>query len=270
MKTHGLVGFFDILGYQNIINNNELEDVVVIISEIINKNPGVVKESLKNYFPEGYNDSFVQGIKIELISDSLLLLFPIEGLKELKLSDIIKGTISFLEYVSLLTEAMFDKGLPLRGAVGYGNYYIDQKIFAGKCIIDCYRIAEELNLSGVVMKNDIYNAIIDLSYMNKEGDEIIIDNKSADKIKKELTQYMLGRWFKYLVPTKSQEIECYIGKWYISDTTIDVRQEVYESFSCHKKNIDNKTQQKLLNTELSIRAMVVHEKNMKKNNSKQE
>ena len=46
MSEYGLVGFFDILGYQNIIDNNKIEDTSTIIADIIHTLPSSVKDNL--------------------------------------------------------------------------------------------------------------------------------------------------------------------------------------------------------------------------------
>ncbi len=42
---------------------------------------------------------------------------------------------------------MFEEGLPVRGAIAFGDYVFVQNVFAGKPIVDAYTLAESLDLA---------------------------------------------------------------------------------------------------------------------------
>lgn len=122
----GFIGFFDILGYQNIIENKEIEEVAIIIFEIMNKLKESVKSALKGLIPEGESrqDFTVEMEKINwlIISDSILLSYEMDS----KTSPSIKmyKRITFLLHVAMLLRFTFNKGLPLRGAIDIGRFFI--------------------------------------------------------------------------------------------------------------------------------------------------
>ena len=271
MTKYGLVGFFDVLGYQSIIDNNEIEDVIKIITNIIKKIPEQIKKILVHFFKKSDidYDLFINSIKINIISDSILLSY---SLNEMSISYRPTCVIFFTAYVSILTSQMFYNGLPIRGAIGCGDYYLDENSFAGKCIIDCYRISETLNLSGVVISDEVYLKLFNIFNLIKEGEDIIeIVGDMNSEVYDEMIQktnilkdfymkFSTKYFFKYLVPTKTGEEKLYILNWpYNEKKYIDIRQKVFESFSAHKKDISISVQNKLLNTEFVIRTMIIHE-----------
>ena len=82
MAQRGMVAFFDILGYQDIIDNNLIEEVAKIISDILLKLPSGTKERLlAELIDEGEYKEVVKNvldsIGYRVISDSLLLVCEI-------------------------------------------------------------------------------------------------------------------------------------------------------------------------------------------------
>jgi len=245
--TTGIVGFFDILGYQNIIDNNEIGIVSSLISETLTKLPSKVKADVSNEFSGKVKqiiESYFTLIQTRLISDSILISVPIriEG------SDVDQDTcirytwILLLYYAARLTKEMFDSGLPIRGAIDYGEYYLDNHCFAGKPIIDCYRLSEQLEMSGVVLSEAAYKHYLD-----------IMSAKEHAAFKN------IG--IEYLVPIKNNtEVRMFMLDWYKFDKLefTDIRQEVYKSFRGHNKDIQQKVISKVVNTEFAIRALFIN------------
>lgn len=248
MTNNGLVGFFDILGYQNIVDNNEINTVSQIVSETLLKMPETAKKKLSEMLSQSSamrdhvdvaNEIIDKYIKIRLISDSILISVDVEH----DGSNTEKAVLLvFVVYSSVFVAEMFDVGLPVRGGIDYGEYYLDNLCFAGKPIINSYRMAEGLDLSAVVLS--------DYAAEHVQGK---VDAKSWDSL-----------FIKYLIPFKEGERLMYILNWYGWGLRYkkkeDISQMVYESFSGHNKDIGNKVHKKLINTEMSIRAMLVHGK----------
>ena len=71
----GLVGFFDILGYQQIIDNNDIAIAARLISTAIISLPGKVKSVLTGRFSAGNRsaiESDLSAIECRVISDSIV------------------------------------------------------------------------------------------------------------------------------------------------------------------------------------------------------
>jgi len=151
MAQAGIVAFFDIMGYQNIIDNNDIGPVTQIISGTLKKLPSQVEHSVKLLY-EGEMRTYAEAeifshIETRLISDCLLISGPIADGHPRRMM----FCWAFILYVRQLCYNMFRSGLPVRGAVDCGTFYLDGTCFAGKPIINCYRLAAQLNLSGVVL-----------------------------------------------------------------------------------------------------------------------
>jgi hypothetical protein len=150
MRT-GLVGYFDILGYQSFLENNEEEDAARLVLTVLNGIPGKIHEdllkTLKNDTRDGANpekDGYLADIAKSLhhlfISDSIFLTMPC---KEVTLDH----WFTFHFFAILLCFDMFMQGLPVRGAILFGKYMLGGTSLAGKTIVDVYRLANSLDLA---------------------------------------------------------------------------------------------------------------------------
>jgi hypothetical protein len=241
MALQGLVGFFDILGYQNIIDNNTIDEVSEIISQLLLKLPddarvelteslaGEGRESLRNKMKE---------LKARMISDSILLVFPVD-VKEGRLERLKYFTL-FKAYVDRLLTYTFIAGLPMRGAIDFGEYFLEEDCFAGKPIINCFRLGQSLDFSGCVMTEGCREAVLGmLDGMVREG--------------KHLDASFFG--YDYLCPLRGQGYKKSLLLSWGSDMydDRDIRQTVFEAFKDHNKDIGADVVGKIANTEMMIR-----------------
>lgn len=247
----GLVAFFDILGYQNIIQNNEIERVSSLISGTLTKLPELVKKSVKEQLNkdlqslsessrENLDTKYLSKIETRLISDSILssVVFKLDPKS-------IASSLQcwlFLLYVARLVREMFNIGLPVRGAIGFGKFFIEGQCFAGMPIIDCYRIAQQLEFSGVVLTDESYK---ELKKVNAEAPYVLSPIEG----------------FLYLVPQHNGDEKMFILDWWEHEKdNADIRQLVFESFRKHNKDVAEGALKKLRNTEFSIRAFIQRKK----------
>jgi len=128
---------------------------------------------------------------------------------------------------------MFDFGLPLRGAITRGSFVVQGTCFAGKAIVDAYKLADGLNFAGAVISPEL-----------------------SDWSKKIMGQASYAALFHqpYLVPRKEKDpcIEEILNvaatypherKW-----DGDIWQLVHECFEKHKKTIGEGVPDKIENT----------------------
>ena len=54
-----------------------------------------------------------------------------------------------------LIDHMFEEGLPVRGAISHGKYFVNEQSVAGKSIIDALSLAQKINLSAETELIDI-------------------------------------------------------------------------------------------------------------------
>lgn len=252
MAKQGLVGFFDILGYQNIIDKNSIDDVSLIITDVLIRLHESVIERLESplqNIPKVVDllRSLTNGIQAKLISDSILLVLPTQK------DDLEKGPLKllpepqglfimyfiFTTYVSVLLKLTFEKGLPLRGAIDFGDFFLEGNCFAGKPIIDCYRLGSRLDFSGCVMTTSCRDRLLQL--LTEKNDFNL-----------ELSDF----GYDYHCPCKNQSYEpLFLIRW-LYNTVLqitDLRQYVYEAFKEHNKDIGVGVYDKMVNTELTLR-----------------
>ena len=246
MKT-GIVGFFDILGYQNIINNNEIEKTANIISDVILNLPEKVKvkqskayekiaSEIKNEAVKKVIQKAVDMIKPQIISDSILITLPIKDKEYAEAGDFF--WMVYLFYSCLLLEESFNSGLPLRGAIDFGQYYTNKDCIAGKTIINGYMLSNQLEFSGCTLCE---NADKEISSFKKTDSFGMLELYIAD----------------YLAPMKNgiEKRSCLLN-WIAARTKekpFDVRQYTLEAFHMHNKDIPLNAFQKVNNTENILR-----------------
>ncbi|MHA2032708.1 MAG: hypothetical protein ACW99Q_25340, partial [Candidatus Kariarchaeaceae archaeon] len=183
----GLIGFFDILGYQQMLLNNEVERTSHLIVDVIaNIPPEVVKNLLgdhslieeeglktRQYLDKFWTDIITEEIGWLLFSDSILVSLPLDLSEDRFFYGV--RFFAFLHVCAFLTRQMFDKGLPLRGALSYGDFFIQDTYFAGQPIIESYQASESLELSGCVLTKSFENILNEL-------ENYIIQNKYENEI----------------------------------------------------------------------------------------
>lgn len=241
MASQGLVGFFDILGYQNIIDNNTIDDVSGIISRVLLKLPECVMEEMSRPFKDDHEQfvflkKSISGLESRLISDSILLVFPVDPALDARGKLI--SFLLFTNYVAELLNLTFSQGLPTRGAVDFGEYFLEGHCFAGKPIINCYRLGNSLDFAGCVMTTRCRDEVVSL--LAADG-QINIGLNSFG--------------YDYLCPCKGNSYErLLMVRWFrnIAKTT-DLRQSVFEAFKAHNKDIGPGVESKITNTEFTLR-----------------
>ena len=147
LPTNGLVAFFDVLGYKDIISNNEISEAVRIIRNLLFKIPKKFEQEFPTF--QHIEKSLLPSHLI--FSDSILIYTPLDsppfgdqGYKDM-VSD------RFVHYCREMLAYSFLAGLPLRGAIARGDYYIKDSCFAGKPIVEAYTLGNLLDLSGCAL-----------------------------------------------------------------------------------------------------------------------
>ncbi len=150
---YGIVAFFDILGYRNLVLNNKIEKTASIVLEIIDKLPSFVRSNVLWAIPrvdsQEIANNILNQISWKIFSDTIFTCLPLEknGIKPL---DIMKWGIFLASCLSLQRYA-FDEGLPLRGAISTGYYFLKDNCFVGKPVIDAYDLCQEQDWAGGVL-----------------------------------------------------------------------------------------------------------------------
>ncbi len=238
----GLVGFFDILGYQSFLENNSASESALSVLDIINDTP---KQAKANIEKATKADPDFEGVS--------------KALTHLVFSDTIVFTLAYPEnasadwvylariYLSVcsswLTSAMFENGLPIRGVLHEGEFIIKEHCLAGKAIVEAYQLCSLLDFSGVVLSKSLGKSFI---ASQKAG---AIGNDSLPL-------------FNYLAPLKDgSEMKLVHANW-LSYLTVregfkkDAEGYVLSAFWAHQKDCPKSVDQKVHNTVKVMRKML--------------
>jgi len=260
----GLVGFFDILGYQQMLLANDVSSTARIVVDVLSEVPdNVIAGLLEDHGLERADDlaswpeyaRYFQGLVREemdwlLFSDSILVSLPLDADEDIFLL----GTrvVGFVEVCAVLLRQMFDVGLPLRGGVSFGEFFIQDTYFAGQPIIDAYRHSESLDLSGCVLAPSVER-------MYGQMKQHAVDAEYEESVRGMLDQLCV----RYLVPKKRDRVETgSMVNWvnlpmrFFDGLPSDIREYVYSSFVAHNKDVAPAVQPKIDNTEAFVRKVV--------------
>jgi hypothetical protein len=245
----GFLGFFDILGYKSLLTNNDPKEIAKsVLQELTNLDSFIhskIDATMGNFKELSLYPVFKDHLKWLVFSDTILLSLDLP--ESLSKSEKYIRLETFLIAAIFLQHALLNKGLPLRGALTYGPYLIDNTCFAGKPIVDAYTKAEELELSACVLEPSA-----------RQTFEKILGSKATNIYFKE-----------YLVPLKKSNSErmltlnyCELGE------NEDVRGMIFKSFFAFRKDIPEEVQQKILNTEQHLRFLYLQSETKEKERKK--
>lgn len=148
-RMNGLVAFFDILGYAQFVKNNKIEYVVHVINHALRAVP---QKLAKN----GYWVGFPPPRRV-VFADSILIYspFPAKSSSDKLASDFVPP---FIEYCSHFMSILFRGGLPVRGGIDSGDFYVQGTIFAGRPIIEAHSLSK-IPMAGCVLSQTVHELI---------------------------------------------------------------------------------------------------------------
>jgi hypothetical protein len=234
----GFFGLFDILGYSSLMKNNSLEKLIEIYNSVV---AGIDKAAVTiNHTDENQDLSFDK-IGSFLFSDTIVLF------QEYSTVNLPGG--SFILKAALLMRLAFEKGIPLRGAISYGRYYITTNCFLGKPIVEAYEMEKIQEWSGAILCDSAkkeYNfdmkKRVNTDKMNFHGIEL---NPATI-----MSPFMENLILEYNVPTKiglsKRPVICwddYVPIFCNIETPTlepsNFEERVQDSFSKYNKGINN-------------------------------
>jgi hypothetical protein len=231
---NGLVGFFDILGYQTFLENNDVETATSEVINIINDIGSTVKTSVIGVLeaPTDEDKKKIEDIQWLVFSDSILMLMEWDE------EDAYKWGL-FTAAAIKLCRHMFDVGLPLRGAIKKGKYLVSKSCFAGRTIIEAYHTEMSLNLAACAMDEEIMH-IIEKDIKNQKALRLLVVNYMTPL---NGGQYKKMHLLNFILPDDSKS----------KRFPTDIKQEVLHSFWSHNKDMTLSAEIKASNTETCIR-----------------
>ena len=247
----GFIGFFDILGYTQIILNNNIHRTAEFVSDTLVNMPGSI---LNNLLPSEGNTAqkrwewigLLEKIEWIIFSDTILLSMPFDP--QLENPDLLQHYGAFATVSASLMNRSFLAGFPLRGSISVGEFFIEERCFAGKPIISAYQVSQGLEFSGCVLDAEANNLVSQLRKdIVRRGDQ-------------EQLQMMDQTTLMYMVPMKSNSDERHRTINWVSESIPgcnaiggDVRDATLRAFQMHNKIAIPGVQGKINNTEMFIR-----------------
>jgi hypothetical protein len=241
----GLIGFFDILGYGELIGKNDLRYCASVIEAIVLRAPHhaqhLIARKLSESNSEALKPCFEQPI---IFSDTVV--FPFRIIHELEVKPGVLAGVEiqwFTFFILCLSfqRLMFLSGLPVRGAISYGEYYTNNACFAGKPIIDAYKISGQIQLVSCAITPDC-------AELMPKGDLAGVNVNE-------------GLLLRYSTPVKAEApLDLFLTNWSHPGGNLfqpfpdDFAAEILKSFTAHNKSISRAVDGKRLNTELFLNA----------------
>jgi hypothetical protein len=243
----GLIAFFDVLGYKSFMRHSSIEEVASVIHNEILQMPYFVRRQITQRVGEFYGsdaEAFETCIgKPVIVSDSIVWDFAFN--RALR-GGVETQWLAFIGGCCCLMRQMFDHGLPLRGAISYGEYYIEEGCFAGRPVVDAYDACSNLDLVGCGLTLQA----------ERELPKGLVGGMDA------IGGLMTG----YAAPLKGSQAEnMKLLNWAFPGGTLlqpfgeCIRSRIVEAFAKHKKGIRTEVWGKVNNTE----AFLLHCKALK-------
>jgi len=253
-KITGFFGFFDILGFKEIIDKNSLDYLCDVIGPIL--------DTLDNQAVTMGGVDPLQGLCIHptntfVFSDTIILY---EKAPQMPNRHIPSFGPTFIDKAAILTRLAFEKGVPLRGAISFGEYTVTDRYFFGKPILEAYMAEQKCKWSGVIFCESAVKQMQQqppTQRVNWRGlenfplenhpfrEELIVSDHKDPKGK--TPRFPALRWDDIL------KVRQYVpdGLERLNSTKDDalIRKRIEDAFSQHNKDIHNeKTERKIENT----------------------
>ncbi len=240
VSQDGLVGLFDILGYQVFLDNNTPETAAEkVLSTLVKLEEEMPQNLLRQLGVEATHRGaeLIREIKWLVFSDTVLLTLDLKEITNPKRKAL--SSALFLTQCSSLWKSMFQFGLPLRGAITKGPYLIHKTCFAGRPIVEAYKLASDLNCAGVVIAATVTEFLRTQAPLMPQLDDLYYDYSFPSKTK---------GFVEHSVLNVAILRHGYEEKW-----AGDIRQLVHESFWAHNKSVGAGVPELIENTERLLR-----------------
>ena len=169
---YGAIAMIDILGYADRLCKSSIEEIKVkIIDKIISliEAANIVVNRDRYRFNKFSNNNTIHTTSLDYLffSDSMLLFIETD---DASLVNIPEHTINSLCYAtSLILGKGFENNIALRGAISFGEFYIqrDPVIIIGRPIFEISRLEKSQNWAGIVLSDELNKFDLIESFITK-------------------------------------------------------------------------------------------------------
>ena len=144
-RITGFFALFDILGFKQILESNDLDYLETRIANLLDS---LHKQAIT--LDGSDNEQMLSFDKTDTLvfSDTIILYQTATQLPD--------GTIpsmgpSIIDKSALLLRLAFEAGIPLRGAISHGDYLVSDNYFLGKPIVEAYQAERLCKWSGAIL-----------------------------------------------------------------------------------------------------------------------
>ncbi len=232
---NSFVAFFDILGFKDLVEKNEHENLLELYNDSLN----VTLDLTDNIFspiynlitPEAEKDSL--DIKTFVISDSIILV-------QNNLSQ--RGLLNLIAKCQALVSITMSDGIPVRGGLSFGPVSIIQNkrgtTIVGRGLTKAYAIEATQQWSGGVIDKECFELF---PYIN-----------GKDFIKKLLEDKMNPLIIKYNIPLKESKFKVgYCINW-PQNRLLKNEEDIRSAFIKHKKEISSEKEQAIVDNSVKF------------------
>jgi len=151
-KIRSFIALFDILGFKNLINHDNLEDIYKVflkVSSMINdyrdtqKHLGALMEP-KIVSMINYSDTF------------LIYTKNIDGLEQSSIDEVFHVLLAACDFLFI---AANESELPIRGAISVGDIILSDDVVIGKPIVEAYEMEQQQEWIGCMVSSNALGAI---------------------------------------------------------------------------------------------------------------
>jgi|SRR5665213_1854845 len=232
---HGLVAFFDILGFRQFAAV-ETDEEIIRKAQLTRENLLQIRNRLAEP-SQKISSHHLSGVECYTFADSILLAQEIppdepEWFYWLAFFHVCTGLMKF----------SFEKGFPLRGAVSEGKFYIEERSFLGKPIIDCHEQSSRTLWAGCIVVPTAQKKLEEIWINIMEQVCVKYDVPIRNKGKSDCTESLFAlKWF-------------HDDLWHAPlDAALGIPNAVQKSFESHGKRIsDQNVHLKMKNTEIFL------------------
>lgn len=229
------VGFFDILGFKNLVEKNSHEKLVKIYQEVLLDTVSEIKR-----------------LGLELHKNDVSALKSLESIKQFIISDSIillqddcthRGLFFITLQAKVLLQMAMDEGIPLRGSISVGPVTILESFgttIIGQGLVNAYTLENIQNWSGAI--------IDDKCFQIHQRDNAFL----------ELLNIKTPMFANYTVPTKKLENKDYnVINWVKDNQTL---KEIEESFMRHGKELVQEKEKQIVTNTLKFAEFCIGER----------
>jgi len=257
-KITGFFGMFDILGYRSLIENNTLDSLIEIFNEFI---MDLDQKAVTLMHQDEHQVTAITPTKTLIFSDTIILYQTMS-------ESMLDFSPSFLTKACVLLRLGFEHGVPLRGAISFGEFFVHERSYLGKPIVDAFEAEKNQQWLGVILTASAEQKYQDYKKERQSSKNITwrgINLNPADIISPFSPDIVVDTNIPIKKESQTQKIKGYSLRWddYIVDfaqmhgikdlnaslSKESIESRVKESFSAHGKKIDSDdVKQKIENT----------------------